>query len=68
MKLLGYEEAALKLGVKVGTLYSWVCRGKGPPYVRLSARCVRFDETAMEHWLQSRVGLKSRDSHKQEVQ
>jgi len=55
MKLIGYQEAALKLGVKIGTLYSWVCQGKGPPFVRLSSRCVRFDEERLEAWLLARV-------------
>lgn len=57
MRLIGYQEAALKLGVKVGTLYSWVCQGKGPPFVRLSSRCVRFDEASLEAWLPSRVRM-----------
>ena len=60
MKLIGYQETALKLGVKIGTLYSWVSRQgtrseSGPPFIRLSGRCVRFDEEALDQWLQARV-------------
>jgi predicted DNA-binding transcriptional regulator AlpA len=55
MRLIGYEEARQKLGVKIGTLYSWVCQKKGPPFIRLSARCVRFDEEALDQWLRERV-------------
>ena len=57
MRLIGYEEAAKKLGIKIGTLYSWVSQGKGPPHVRLSGRLVRFDEEALDAWLAARVQL-----------
>lgn len=67
MKLIGYQAAALTLGVKVGTLYSWVCQGKGPPFVRLSTRCVRFDEEALDEWLRTRVGQAARDVRNHEV-
>ena len=55
MRLIGYKEAALKLGVKTGTLYSWTCRKVGPPFIRLSGRCVRFDEDQLDKWLAERV-------------
>lgn len=55
MKLIGYEEAAQKLGVKKGTLYSWVSRQVGPPFIRLSGRSVRFDEDRLDEWLKARA-------------
>ncbi len=67
MNLIGYSEAAFKLGVKRGTLYSWVSRRVGPPFVRLSGRCVRFDEEALDEWLRGRVCQATRDVHNQEA-
>ena len=72
MKLMGYKAAADKLGVKLGTLYAWVSRqGKGadwgPPFIRLSPRCVRFDEEQVDEWLKSRGGRSANTACGQEV-
>ena len=48
--LMDYQTTALRLGVKLGTLYSWVSRAR-IPHVRMSARCVRFDPVRIEEWI-----------------
>ena len=48
--LMDYKTTARRLGVKLGTLYSWVCRNR-IPHVRMSARCVRFDPVRIEEWI-----------------
>lgn len=49
-KLLRYAEAALKLGVTTGTLYSMVSR-KEIPHSRIGKRLVVFDAEVLEAWL-----------------
>ena len=51
---MGYKATAQLLGVPVGTLYAWVCRGY-VPHIRLSRRCVRFDPDAIDEWLRART-------------
>jgi len=48
--LLNYEQAAKRLGLKIGTLYALVSTKK-IPHIRLSKRIVRFDATALDAWL-----------------
>ena len=50
---LTYAEASSLLGVKRGTLYSWVSR-RAIPFVRLSPRMIRFRRTDLDEWLNSR--------------
>lgn len=50
---LRYDEAARRLGVKPGTLRSWVSRGVAPPHLRLSPRLVVFDPGELDQWVAS---------------
>jgi len=49
-KLLTPLQLAEVLGVRPGTVYSWVSRGVGLPYVKI-AGTVRFREKAVMDWL-----------------
>lgn len=49
-KLLTPFQLAEVLGVRPGTVYSWVSRGVGLPYVKI-AGTVRFREKAVMDWL-----------------
>lgn len=51
-QLIDAEQLSQFLGVKEGTIYDWVRRGK-IPYVRLE-RLVRFDPDEINTWLQER--------------
>lgn len=48
--LVGYVEAAKRLGVERGTLYSWVHRRR-VPFVRFGPRAVRFDLVELDRWI-----------------
>lgn len=50
---MSYAEATQLLGVKTGTLYSWVSR-RVIPFVRLSPRVVRFRREDLDRWLAER--------------
>lgn len=49
-RLIREEEAAEMLGVSVRTLQAWRYRGGGPPYVRISSRCVRYNHATLSQW------------------
>jgi excisionase family DNA binding protein len=48
--IIGYNEAAVLLGVKLSTLYGWV-HHKQVPHFRLSGRCVRFSRADLLAWM-----------------
>lgn len=53
--LLDTPSAAKVLGVRPRTLEDWRRRGGGPPYIRVSATCVRYSLDPLEAWLQART-------------
>lgn len=48
---LTYAELEQHIGVKTGTLYSWVSR-RVIPFVRVGPRVVRFRRTEIDAWLE----------------
>ena len=60
----GYSETAEFLGVKRGTLYSWVSRNR-IPYIRYGPRCVRFDLNELQDWIdRHKVSPKANEDEK----
>lgn len=53
--LLKTEQAATFLGLQPCTLNDWRWQRKGPPFMRLSRGCVRYDQAALESWVQSKT-------------
>ena len=59
-KLLNTREAAEYLGFAVGTLNVWRSKGnvtgvqKGPRYVKLGPKSVRYDEDDLAQWIEQR--------------
>jgi len=49
-KLLTPSQLAEALGVKPGTIYSWLSRGIPLPHVKISGT-IRFREKAVQDWL-----------------
>ncbi len=49
-QLLTYDDVSKWLRVKIGTLYSWVSRGR-IPFIRLGDRVVRFDADVIASWV-----------------
>ncbi|WEV77730.1 helix-turn-helix domain-containing protein [Janibacter cremeus] len=42
------------LGIPVGTLYDWRCRGEGPPAFKVGRR-LRYRETDVFAWLEEQT-------------
>jgi excisionase family DNA binding protein len=51
-RLLDVNEVAELLGLAVGTVYHMVSEGR-LPCVRLSSRCLRFEESAIDRFIES---------------
>jgi len=58
-KLLNSSQLAEILGVRPGTIYSWLCRGVDVPHVKI-AGTVRFREKAVMDWLIEKEGKRKR--------
>jgi len=59
--LIGYQEAALRLGLKLGTLRAMVSR-KQVPHLRIGTRLVLFDVAELDGFLATkRVAVTDRD-------
>jgi excisionase family DNA binding protein len=56
-KLLTPSQLAKILGVRPGTIYSWLSRGVDIPYVKIKGT-VRFREKAVQDWLLKKEGEK----------
>jgi excisionase family DNA binding protein len=52
--LLTIHEVSFLTGIAVGTLYHWVSE-KRIPVVRISARCIRFDLTVLQKWIEQKT-------------
>jgi excisionase family DNA binding protein len=50
-KYLNINELSVYLGLKVGTIYVWVCQRK-IPYIKLG-RLLRFDIKEIDDWMKS---------------
>jgi hypothetical protein len=46
--------AAALLGISPATLRDWKCQRIGPPYIQLSARCVRYAVKDLEKFVADR--------------
>jgi hypothetical protein len=53
--LLDERNAATVLGLNPRTLAAWRHRGCGPPYVKISARCIRYRLVDLAVWADKRV-------------
>lgn len=51
--LLSPDQAAAYLGLSPATLENWRQDGKGPAHVRLSHKCVRYRQAALDAWVAS---------------
>jgi len=53
--LLKEGQAAEFLGLSDNTLRDWRWRNQGPPYIRLSAKCIRYDKEQLGQWLREKT-------------
>lgn len=54
-RLLSQSEAAEFLGAAKRTLESWRAQRKGPPFIAISRRCVRYRLADISAWLERHV-------------
>lgn len=59
--LLDERDAGAALGMKPRTMQLWRSRGGGPPFVRVSSRCVRYRVADLEAWAAARVRTSTSD-------
>lgn len=60
--LVDERAAAEALDLKPRTLQEWRRLGTGPPYVRISQRCVRYRVKDLDEWIAERVRTSTSDS------
>jgi predicted DNA-binding transcriptional regulator AlpA len=53
-RFLSREEAARFLGLGVQTLANLAWKNEGPPAIRLSRRCVRYDIYELVSWMKAK--------------
>lgn len=54
-RLYSPEEAAHYLGVAEQTLAHWRVHGRGPRFIHLTKRCVRYSELDLREFVQQRT-------------
>ena len=47
------KEAAHFLGLRPQTLANWQWLNEGPPFIRISERCVRYDVNELVAWMKA---------------
>ncbi len=60
--LLDERQAAEALGLTPRTLQEWRRTGGGPPFVRVSSRCVRYRVADLETWIEARLRRSTSDT------
>ena len=53
--LLTEQQAAALLGVTSRALQKWRSKGSGPPFVRISCRCIRYRRRDLVDWSVERI-------------
>lgn len=59
--LLSERDAASQLGLTPRTLQSWRIKGGGPPFVRVSSRCIRYRPEDLATWAAERLRTSTSD-------
>lgn len=54
MQLMSIEDLALYLGDSKRTIYKYIASGDCPPYIKLSAKNIKFDREDVDKWLESK--------------
>jgi predicted DNA-binding transcriptional regulator AlpA len=54
-QLLDQETAAALLGVSPRTMERWRAERSGPPFIKLSARAIRYSRRALLLWIAERT-------------
>jgi excisionase family DNA binding protein len=54
MQLMSIEDLAAYLGDSKRTIYKYIATGDCPPYMRISAKNIKFDRADVDAWLESK--------------
>jgi len=54
MQLMSIEDLAAYLGDSKRTIYKYIASGDCPPYIRISAKNIKFDQADVDAWLESK--------------
>ncbi|HIJ52334.1 MAG TPA: helix-turn-helix domain-containing protein [Planctomycetes bacterium] len=54
MQLMSIEDLAVYLGDSKRTIYKYIAGGDCPPYIRISAKNIKFDRADVDAWLESK--------------
>ncbi len=54
MQLMSIEDLAVYLGDSKRTIYKYIASGDCPPYMRISAKNIKFDRAEVDAWLESK--------------
>jgi excisionase family DNA binding protein len=61
--LMTTEAAAAELAVKPSTLARWRRQGRGPRYVRIGSKVVRYRAADVNRWLEKHLASKRLSKH-----
>ena len=54
MQLMSIEDLSVYLGDSKRTIYKYIASGDCPPYIRISAKNIKFDRADVDAWLESK--------------
>lgn len=54
MQLMSIEDLATYLGDSKRTIYKYIASGDCPPYIKISAKNIKFDRADVDSWLESK--------------
>ena len=54
MQLMSIEDLAAYLGDSKRTIYKYIASGDCPPYIRITAKNIKFDRADVDAWLESK--------------
>ncbi len=60
-ELLSTPDAARVLGMKPSALENWRWKGRGPPFVRVTARAIRYRREDLERFIKERLRRSTSD-------
>ncbi|MBI4606434.1 MAG: helix-turn-helix domain-containing protein [Planctomycetes bacterium] len=64
-RLLRELEVADLINMSVRTVRDWRLTGAGPPFVRVSGRCVRYRRADLDSWIAARVVRSTSEASRQ---
>ncbi|MBN1805569.1 MAG: helix-turn-helix domain-containing protein [Sedimentisphaerales bacterium] len=64
MQLMSIEDLAAYLGDSKRTIYKYIASGDCPPYMRISAKNIKFDRADVDAWLESKKVFPGKEDKK----